>query len=80
MPYSVTDYGIDIIIPETLGLHPYKNVLPPGPYFVFILFENGWVSITRPSVVTRRRLPPSDKPRMNQNMRQHQEVYTLFII
>ena len=46
--YKKIDMGIDITIPNNFGKYNYQNVLPPGPYFIFITFENGWVSIMQP--------------------------------
>jgi hypothetical protein len=78
MKFGIWDRGIDVPIETALGGYFYKNVLPPGPYFVFILFDNGWVSITEPKIEDRTRTKPND-PRNTQEVAS-QPVYTLFIV
>ncbi|MBI3258227.1 MAG: DUF1929 domain-containing protein [Ignavibacteriae bacterium] len=50
MKYNEVENGIDIKIPQSFGSHNYtsKNILPPGPYYIFIMFKNGWVSQMQP--------------------------------
>jgi hypothetical protein len=76
MKFGIWDRGIDVPIEVTMGGYFYRNVLPPGPYLVFILFDNGWVSITEPLVLTKSRKNPNAPPRLQTN---NQPYFAFFI-
>lgn len=48
MEYRREGDFVNINIPAKFDEYNYLNVLPPGPYFIFIVFTNGWVSQMQP--------------------------------